>query len=65
MLGLHWPAEPVEHLAQAVTRALGPAGGLAGWLTTAVISGVIGVIVGGVIAFLLHQAMRLKPDGAH
>ena len=65
-LGLHWPAEPVEHLSHAVTAALGPVGGLAGWLTTAVISAVIGVIVGGVIAVVLHQAMkRLKPGAAH
>jgi len=64
-LGLHWPAEPVEHLSHAVASALGPIGGLAGWLTTALISTVIGTVVGGVIAFALHQAMRLKPGAGH
>ena len=64
-LGLAWPAEPVEHLAHAVATALGPVGPVAGWLTTAVISGVIGVVVGGLIALVLHQAMRLKPGAAH
>jgi predicted DNA repair protein MutK len=60
-LGLHWPAEPVEHLAHAIAHASGPLGGLTGWLTTALISSVIGVIVGGVVAFALHQIGRLKP----
>lgn len=64
-LGLAWPAEPVEHLAHAIETALGPVGAIAAWLTTAVISGVIGVIVGGLIAVVLHQAMRLKPGGSH
>jgi predicted DNA repair protein MutK len=64
-LGLAWPAEPVEHLAHAIASALGPIGSVAGWLTTAVISGVIGVVVGGLIALVLHQAMRLKPGAAH
>ena len=38
---------------------------VAGWLTTAVISGVIGVVVGGLIALVLHHAMRLKPGAGH
>ena len=64
-LGLHWPAEPVEHLAHAIAHASGPLGGLTGWLTTALISSVIGVIVGGVVAFVIHQIGRLKPAKAH
>ena len=64
-LGLAWPAEPVEHLAHAVATALGPVGPVAVWLTTAVISGVIGVVVGGLIALVLHHAMRLKPGAGH
>ena len=63
-LGLAWPAEPVEHLSHAVAQATGPLGAVAGWLTTAAISTVIGVIVGGVIAFALHQAMRLRKGAA-
>ena len=64
-LGLTWPAEPVEHLSHAAAHALGPVGGVAGWLTTAVISTVIGVVIGGAIAVALHQVMRLKPGAAH
>ncbi len=64
-LGLHWPAVPVEHLAETIAHASGPLGGLTGWLTTALISAVIGVVVGGVIAFALHQVARLKPGGGH
>ncbi|MFC7376979.1 DUF808 domain-containing protein [Brevundimonas sp. GCM10030266] len=64
-LGLHWPAEPVEHLAHAVAHATGPLGGLLGWLVTALISAVIGVVIGGGVAFALHQIARLKPDAAH
>jgi len=63
-LGLAWPAEPVEHLAHAVGGAAGPLGGLAGWLTTALISAAIGVVVGGVIALALHQALKLFRPGA-
>ncbi|HEX8471561.1 MAG TPA: DUF808 domain-containing protein [Brevundimonas sp.] len=64
-LGLAWPAEPVEHLAHAVASALGPVGAVAGWLTTALISAVIGIVVGGIVAIVLHQAMRLKPGAKH
>jgi predicted DNA repair protein MutK len=64
-LGLDWPAVPVEHLSHGIALALGPIGGLAGWLTTALISAFIGIVVGGVIAFVLHQAARLKPGGGH
>ena len=64
-LGLAWPAEPVEHLAHAVSAALGPIGPIASWLTTALISAIIGVVVGGIIAVILHQAMRLKPGAKH
>ncbi|GAA0648524.1 DUF808 domain-containing protein [Brevundimonas lenta] len=63
-LGLAWPAEPVEHLAHAVAGALGPVGGVAGWLTTAVISAILGLIVGAVIALVMHQIARLKPGKA-
>ena len=64
-LGLAWPAEPVEHVAHAVSVALGPVGPIASWLTTALISAIIGVVVGGIIAVILHQAMRLKPGTKH
>jgi predicted DNA repair protein MutK len=64
-LGLHWPAEPLEHLAHAVGAATGPLHGLASWGVTAFGSAVIGVIVGGVIALLVHQLGRLRSTPAH
>ncbi len=62
-LGLAWPAEPVERLSHAVAGSLGPLGGLAGWLTTAVASMALGLVVGGGVALVLHQAMRLRRRG--
>ena len=64
-LGLHWPAEPLEHLAHAVGAATGPLHGVVSWLVTAFGSAVIGVIVGGVIALLVHQLGRLRSTPAH
>ncbi|MGH7021684.1 MAG: DUF808 domain-containing protein [Brevundimonas sp.] len=64
-LGLAWPAEPVEHLAHAVGGLFGPLGGAVGWTTTALLSALLGLIVGGVLAVLLHQALRLVGRGAH
>lgn len=64
-LGLHWPSEPIEHMAHAVGAAL-PFGGVAAWLVSAVASAVVGVIVGGVIAGILHQVAKLRgKPGAH
>ena len=63
-LGLAWPAQPVEHLAHTVAAALGGAGALGGWLTTALLSALIGILVGGVLAVILHQIGRLRPSHA-
>ena len=64
-LGLAWPAEPVEHLAHAVSGLFGPLGGAIGWTTTALLSALLGLIVGGVLAVAVHQAMRLFRRGGH
>lgn len=64
-LGLHWPAEPLEHLAHVVGAATGPLHGVISWGVTALGSAVIGVIVGGVIALLVHQLGRLRSTPAH
>jgi predicted DNA repair protein MutK len=64
-LGLHWPAEPLEHLAHAVGAATGPLHGVISWAVTALGSAIIGVIVGGVIALLVHQLGRLRSKSAH
>lgn len=64
-LGLHWPAEPLEHLSQVVGSATGPLHGPVAWLVTAVGSAVVGVIVGGIIALLVHQLGRLRSRPTH
>ncbi|MFN6981795.1 MAG: DUF808 domain-containing protein [Brevundimonas sp.] len=64
-LGLHWPAEPLEHLAHAVGAATGPLQGIVSWFVTALGSALIGVIVGGLIALLVHQLGRLRGKPAH
>ncbi|MBA4807376.1 DUF808 domain-containing protein [Brevundimonas sp.] len=64
-LGLHWPAEPLEHLAHAAGAAAGPLEGLVGWFVTAFASAVIGAVVGGAIALLIHQLGRLRAASAH
>ncbi|MFZ4164775.1 DUF808 domain-containing protein [Brevundimonas sp. NPDC058933] len=64
-LGLAWPAEPIEHLAHAVSGLVGPLGGAASWTTTALLSALLGLMVGAVLAVLLHQILRLFGRGAH
>lgn len=64
-LGLHWPSEPLEHLAHGVGQVFGPLGGVVSWLITALGSAIIGLIVGGVIVLLIHQLGRLRPKESH
>ncbi|MDO9608012.1 MAG: DUF808 domain-containing protein [Brevundimonas sp.] len=64
-LGLHWPAEPLEHLAHAVGAATGPLQGIVSWFVTALGSALMGVIIGGLIALLVHQLGRLRAKPAH
>jgi predicted DNA repair protein MutK len=64
-LGLHWPAEPLEHLAHAVGAATGPLHGVISWAVTALGSAIIGVMVGGAIAVAVHQLGRLRSRPAH
>jgi hypothetical protein len=61
VLGVHWPSEPIEHMAHAVGAAL-PLGGVFAWLTTALASAVVGLVVGGAIAGVL-QLVRLVRRG--
>lgn len=58
-LGLHWPSEPITHLADAVGRAL-PIGGVAAWSVKALASALVGGAVGVVIALAMHQIGRLR-----
>lgn len=64
-LGLHWPAEPLEHIAHSVGQVFGPLHGVVSWLVTALGSAIIGLIVGGVIVLLVHQLGRLRPKESH
>lgn len=56
-LGLHWPAEPLEHIAHIVGQVFGPLHGVVSWLVTALGSAIIGLIVGGVIVLLVRQLL--------
>lgn len=58
-LGLHWPSEPIEHLAQAVGRQL-PFAGIASWITSALASAAVGLVIGALIALGVHQAGKLR-----
>lgn len=64
-LGLHWPAEPLEHIAHIVGQVFGPLHGVVSWLVTALGSAIIGLIVGGVIVLLVRQLGRLRPKESH
>ncbi|WP_292225221.1 DUF808 domain-containing protein [Brevundimonas sp.] len=64
-LGLHWPSEPLEHVAHGVGQVFGPLDGVVSWLVTALGSAIIGVIVGGVVVLLVHQVGRLLPKESH
>lgn len=64
-LGLHWPAEPLEHIAHGAGQIFGPLDGVVSWLVTALGSAIIGLIVGGVIVLLVHQLGRLRPKESH
>jgi uncharacterized protein len=39
---------------------VGVTGGVAGWITDAVLSGIFGLILGGIIAFAVHQVMKMR-----
>ncbi|WP_395944730.1 DUF808 domain-containing protein [Brevundimonas sp.] len=64
-LGLHWPAEPLEHLAHSFGAVFGPLHGVMSWLVTALGSAIIGVIVGGLVVLLVHQIGRLRSRESH
>jgi len=47
----------------AVAGAVGPLGGLFGWLTNAALSAVVGVILGGVVAAIVHMVQKARGKG--
>jgi len=62
-LGLHGPGDLVHGAQMAVAAASGPLGGIAGWLTTAVLSALTGLALGGAIVFLLHHVLKVGSKG--
>jgi uncharacterized protein len=59
-LGVHGPsaaAHAVQHMVEAAT---GPAAGVLGWLTYAVVSAMVGLVLGWIVALLAHKALKLK-----
>jgi predicted DNA repair protein MutK len=53
-LGVHALYDTVHHAEEDVHDELGPAGGIAGWLTNTGASAVLGLVVGAVLVALMH-----------
>jgi predicted DNA repair protein MutK len=53
-LGVHGLYDTVHHAEEDVHDELGPAGGIAGWLTNTGASAVLGLVVGAVLVALMH-----------
>jgi hypothetical protein len=53
-LGLTGPYDTVHHAEEDVDHALGPLGGIAGWLTNTTASAILGLVVGAIVITLLH-----------
>jgi predicted DNA repair protein MutK len=64
-LGLPGPAGMAHAVQHAVEHATGPLAGVLGWLTYAAISALAGLLLGGVVAFLVHQAQKLRGKSRH
>ncbi|MBX3595216.1 DUF808 domain-containing protein [Sphingomonas sp.] len=58
VLGWHWPAMTVHHLADAV------GGGIAGWLVGAVCAGLVGLAVGAVLVLALAPLLHMREGAA-
>ena len=65
-LGVHWPSEPIEHLAHAIGGAV-PLGGVVSWLVTALASALVGLLAGAIIAGIVHliHKVRGRTSAAH
>ncbi|MDE2436811.1 MAG: DUF808 domain-containing protein [Sphingomonadales bacterium] len=59
-LGLHGPAALAHSLQHAVEDATGPLGGALGWLIYAALSALVGLVLGAIVAFVVHNMLRLK-----
>ncbi len=60
-LGLHGPSDLAHGVQHAVESVTGPAAGVLGWLTYAVLSAVVGLILGALTAVAVHAALKLRP----
>ena len=65
VLGWHAPSDLIHGVERAVHDAVGPAGGLLGWLTNAALSAVAGVILGSLVAFAVHHIQRMRGKPGH
>ena len=58
-LGVHGPSDVAHAVQHAVEAATGPAAGVLGWLTYAVVSAVFGLVLGWIVALLAHKVLKL------
>jgi predicted DNA repair protein MutK len=59
-LGFHGPSDAAHAVQHWVEHATGALGGALGWLTYATLSAVFGLLLGAIVAFVVHNAMKLK-----
>jgi uncharacterized protein len=59
-LGVHGPSDAVHAVQHGVEQASGAVGGLLGWFTNAGLSGLAGLAMGAVIAWIIHNALKLR-----
>ena len=59
-LGFHGPSDAAHAVQHWVEQATGSLAGVLGWLTYATLSAVFGLVLGAIVAFAVHNAMKLK-----
>nr|WP_047168327.1 DUF808 domain-containing protein [Sphingomonas sp. Y57] len=63
VLGVHGPADLLHHLSEGAAQAVPAAGGIVGWLVTALGSGIAGLAVGAAIVPFIHLLGKLRGKG--
>lgn len=64
-LGVAGPAHVAHAIQHWVEHATGPLAGPLGWLTYAAASALVGLALGAVVAWIVHQILKLRGKGAH
>jgi predicted DNA repair protein MutK len=64
-LGVPGPEHVIDGLRHGVEAAAGALGGIAGWLTYAVLSAIVGLVLGAVIALVLHGVHIVRGTHTH